>query len=172
VPRFFVLARPNQGFVRGGEHPAKERIVTLARSELPAARFYKHTDGSPCFEHEGETWTTGWPLADEMSWRFFRLSDDNLAWELVDRAKGRALPIATLRFDYSAYPNGVLSDVKQCVGKSGWLRVSKLTKWDRNAIDAALDRLSRLQFAKSLTWFCQPMPLSSSAIGDTMKAIP
>ena len=105
----------------------EERIVTLARSELPAAKFHKHTDGSPCFEHAGETWTTGWPLADDMNWRFFRLSDDNLARELVDRAKGRALPIATLRFDYSAYPNGVLADVKQCVGKSGWLRVSKLT---------------------------------------------
>lgn len=105
----------------------EERIVTLARSELPTAKFYKHTDGSPCFEHAGETWTTGWPLADDMGWRFFRLSDDNLAWELVDQAKARSLPIATLRFDYSAYPNGVLADVKQCVGKAGWLRVSKLT---------------------------------------------
>jgi hypothetical protein len=37
------------------------------------------------------------------------------------------LPTATLRFDYSAYQNGVLADVKQCVGKAGWLRVSKLT---------------------------------------------
>jgi hypothetical protein len=26
-----------------------------------------------------------------------------------------------------SYPNGVLADVKQYVGKSGWLRVSKLT---------------------------------------------
>jgi hypothetical protein len=64
----------------------EERIVTLARCELPAAKFYKHTDGSPCFEHAGETWTTGWPLADDMGWRFFRLSDDTLASELVGRA--------------------------------------------------------------------------------------
>jgi ERCC4-related helicase len=105
----------------------EERIITLARSELPTAKFYKHTDGSPCFEHAGQTWTTGWPLADEMGWRFFRLSDENLARELVDRAKRRSLPTATLRFDYSAYQNGVLADVKQCVGKAGWLRVSKLT---------------------------------------------
>jgi ERCC4-related helicase len=105
----------------------EERIITLARSELPAAKFFKHTDGSPCFEHAGETWTTGWPLADDMGWRFFRLSDDNLARRLVDEAKGRALPVATLRFCYSAYPNGVLADVKQCIGKAGWLRVSKLT---------------------------------------------
>jgi hypothetical protein len=104
----------------------EERIITVARSELPTAKFYKHTDGSPCFDHAGETWTTGWPLADEMGWRFFRVSDDNLALELVDRAKRRSLPIATLRFDYSAYPNGVLADVKQCVGKAGWVRVSKL----------------------------------------------
>ena len=104
----------------------EERLMTLARSELPAARFYRHSDGSPCFDHEGTTWTTGWPLADKMTWRFFRLSDDNLARQLVEQAKARSLPVAALRFDYSAYPNGVLADVKQCAGKSGWLRVSKL----------------------------------------------
>jgi SNF2 family DNA or RNA helicase len=42
----------------------EERIVTLARSELPAAKFYKHTDGSPCFEHGGEApFTDITPLA-------------------------------------------------------------------------------------------------------------
>jgi len=80
----------------------EERLITIARSELPDAKFAKHADGSPVFTHNGETWTTGWPLADEQNWKFFRLSDGNLARELVDRAKGRTLPFAKLTFDYKA----------------------------------------------------------------------
>jgi ERCC4-related helicase len=104
----------------------EERLITIARSELPDADFSKHTDGSPVFIHDGQTWTTGWPLADEQNWKFFRLADDNLASELVEQAKGRILPLAQLTFDYSTYGNGVLADVKQHVGRAGWLRVSRL----------------------------------------------
>jgi superfamily II DNA or RNA helicase len=104
----------------------EERLVTIARAELPEARFTKHTDGSPCFDHAGVTWTTGWPLADEMGWKFFRLSDESLARELVDRSKSRALPLAALHFDYRDYQNGQLADVQQMIGKAGWLRISKL----------------------------------------------
>jgi len=104
----------------------EERLVTIARAELPEAMFTKHTDGSPCFDYEGVTWTTGWPLADEMGWKFFRLSDESLARELVDRSKARALPLAAIRFDYRDYQNGQLADVQQMIGQAGWLRVSKL----------------------------------------------
>jgi hypothetical protein len=105
----------------------EERLVTIARAELPNAVFTKHEDGSPCFDHEGARWTTGWPLADEMGWKFFRLTDDNLAASLVHRAKARLLPVAALRFDYREYENGQLADVKALAGQAGWLRVSKLT---------------------------------------------
>src|SRR5262249_22712837 len=74
----------------------EQRLMVVAKAELPAARFWLHTDGSPCFECEGETWTTGWPLADDEGWRFFRVADDNLALNLVTTAKGRALPISCL----------------------------------------------------------------------------
>ena len=104
----------------------EERLITLARAELPDAPFHTHTDGSPCFEHDGETWTTGWPLADDMSWKFFRLADGNLAQTLVDRAKARQLPVAKITFDYSQYAHGQLSDVKLHVGRAGWLTVSRL----------------------------------------------
>lgn len=104
----------------------EERLVTIARAELPSAAFTRHTDGSPCFDHEGETWTTGWPLADEMSWKFFRLTDGNLAGDLVNRAKARSLPVAKVRFDYRDYENGQLADVKALIGQAGWLRASKL----------------------------------------------
>lgn len=104
----------------------EERLITIARAELPHAAFTKHGDGSPRFDHDGQTWTTGWPLADEMGWKFFRLSDGNLAADLVDRAKARTLPLAKMRFDYSDYENGQLADVKALIGQAGWLRVSKL----------------------------------------------
>lgn len=107
----------------------EQRLVTLARAELRDVSFTEHTDGSPCFTYNGETWTTGWPLADQMNWHFFRLSDGNLAQELVAAAKGRALPTARVRFDYSArlatgQPR--FADVEPYVGSTGWLRISKL----------------------------------------------
>jgi superfamily II DNA or RNA helicase len=104
----------------------EERLITVARAELPEVTFSKHADGSPRFDHGGQTWTTGWPLADVMGWKFFRLSDGNLARELVDRSKARTLPLAALRFDYRDYQNGQLADVSQMVGQAGWLRISKL----------------------------------------------
>jgi superfamily II DNA or RNA helicase len=104
----------------------EERLVTIARAELPDAAFSKHTDGSPVFVHDGETWTTGWPLADDRKWKFFRLADGNLASALAASAKARTLPLASLTFDYSAYGNGVLANVQRHVGRSGWLRVSRL----------------------------------------------
>jgi superfamily II DNA or RNA helicase len=104
----------------------EQRLTTIARAELPDHRFFDHTDGSPCFEHEGETWTTGWPLADQQGWRFFRLADGNLARQLVDRAKARSLSPSTLRFSYGTQPQGQLSDVRLLVGQSGWLRIAKL----------------------------------------------
>lgn len=104
----------------------EERLITIARAELPDATFSKHTNGKPVFNHNGETWTTGWPLADEQGWKFFRLADGNLASTLTASAKARMLPIASLTFDYSTYGNGVLANVKQHIGRSGWLRVSRL----------------------------------------------
>lgn len=104
----------------------EERLITIARAELPDAAFSKHTDGSPVFIHDGETWTTGWPLADEQQWKFFRLADGNLALRLTENAKARTLPLASLTFDYSAYGNGVLANVQRHVGRSGWLRISRL----------------------------------------------
>lgn len=104
----------------------EERLVTMARAELPDVTFSKHSDGSPVFVHDGDTWTTGWPLADNQSWKFFRLADGNLASILADRAKARTLPPAKVTFDYKAYPNGVMVDVQRHLGRSGWLQVSRL----------------------------------------------
>ena len=105
----------------------EERLIAIARAELPSASFSKYSDGSPVFVHEDDTWTTGWPLADEQNWKFFRLADGNLASELTAKAKSRTLPLAKLTFNYSAYSNGILADIQRHVGRSGWMRVSRLS---------------------------------------------
>ncbi len=105
----------------------EESLATIAAAELPEAAFHWHDDGSPCFDYQGQTWTTDWALADARNWRFFRLADGELAESLVDRAKGRPLGPARLIFSYGAYKgDGQLSDVKQQIGRAGWLKVSLL----------------------------------------------
>lgn len=107
----------------------EKRLQVLARVELPDAEFSEHTDGSPCFKLEGETWTTGWPLAEEMDWHFFRLGDGTLADKLVRQAKERTLPVQTVAFDYDAYRRdggGRMADIEAYRGHTGWVSVSKL----------------------------------------------
>ena len=103
----------------------EQRLLTVARAELPGARF--HPDAPRRFDHDGRTWTTEWPLADVKNWQFFRLAEDNLASQLVEAARARSLPLATLRFDPEAYTGGRLSDVEAIRGQAGWLRVTRLT---------------------------------------------
>ncbi|NYS26585.1 DEAD/DEAH box helicase [Rhodobacteraceae bacterium 2376] len=101
----------------------KRALLGLARAELPEARF--HPDHVQRFDHDGHTWSTEWPEADERGWRFFRVADDGLADRLIARAMARDLPPATLRFDYDAY-QGNLGDVAALRGQSGWMRVARL----------------------------------------------
>ena len=101
-----------------------KRLMIVARAELPDAHF--HGDHSPRFDHEGQTFTTEWPLADDQGWQFFRLADGNLAEGIVEAAKNRHMPIAHIRFDHSAH-DGLLADVRDLGGKSGWIKLSKLS---------------------------------------------
>lgn len=101
----------------------KRALLGVARAELPEARF--HDDHAQRFDHDGETWSTEWPEADERGWRFFRLGDDGLADRLVQQAKARDLPPAALNFDYGSY-RGNLADVALLLGQSGWMRVARV----------------------------------------------
>lgn len=124
------LLRNRQDDLRRVLSTFEQRLEVLARAELPEAAFWRHEDGSPCFEHDGETWTTGWPLADDKNWKFFRLTDDNLATDLVAAAKGRALPVGTVVFDYAGHmaAGGLrLTDIEPFRGSAGWMRVSLLS---------------------------------------------
>ena len=102
----------------------KRTLLNLARAELPGARF--HEDHVERFDHDGATYTTEWPLADDRGWNFFRLADGRLADALVQQAKDRALSVADVVFDYGADGSN-FSDVATYRGASGWLRVARLT---------------------------------------------
>lgn len=116
--------KTRKGEIQANMSEFDKALLAVARAELPDARF--HDDDGRRFDWNGHTYTTEWPLADELDWKFFRLIEGTLATELVDRAKARTFSLPEhLRFDLSAYP-GVLADVDQLRGRSGWLRVSKL----------------------------------------------
>jgi ERCC4-related helicase len=102
------------------------RLTMIARAELPDARF--HGPDSPRFDHDGMTWTSEWPIADENDWQFFRLSDGNLASKLVAACKERQANdgAVAMTFDPADYPfPGQLAAVAGLRGKSGWLRIGK-----------------------------------------------
>ena len=116
--------KTRKGMIEGSLNEFTRRLITIARAELPDAKF--HGDQSPRFDYQGKTYTTEWPLADERGWQFFRLADGTLAETLVHQAKGRELDARCLRFDHSAYP-GLLADVRDLGGKKGWLQLSKFS---------------------------------------------
>jgi superfamily II DNA/RNA helicase len=99
-------------------------LLRVARAELPKARF--HDDDERRFDWQGDTYTTEWPLADERGWKFFRLIEGTLAFQLVAQAKARQFDSTQhLRFKLAEY-DGLLADVEQLRGAKGWLKVSKL----------------------------------------------
>lgn len=70
------------------------------------------------------TYCPDWRLADQRGDTFLR-AEHPLAQRLISRAAGRDLPVRHLRLDYSSHPT-VVSGLAPLVGRSGWLRVSKL----------------------------------------------
>ncbi|MFA6117875.1 MAG: SNF2-related protein [Sphingomonas sp.] len=105
----------------------KQRLLMVAKAELPEARF--PTPDSESFGWDGKQWTTKWPLADENDWQFFRVNE-GLGDDLIKRAKARVVQDGAeyVRFDPSAYPYpGQLGGVSDLIGQSGWLRAFKAT---------------------------------------------
>ena len=133
--------RARDAAITGTLDAFKQRLLTIVKAELPETRFH---DGYPeRFDYQGETYTTEWPLADEMNWHFFRIADGALARTVVDRAKDRALAPSKLSFAYDAYRaagNARLSAIEGLIGKSGWLQVA-LLKAETAKPDANRERL-------------------------------
>lgn len=99
-------------------------LLALTRYELDGrARF---STEEPAFTLEtGQGYHLNWKKADDGGCAFYRL-DHPLAHELIDKAKARKLPVAEVEFQYTGHP-GQLSAIRELVGQSGWLQLSKLT---------------------------------------------
>lgn len=105
----------------------QRRLLLVARAELPEAVF--HRENGTEFDYNGKTYTTAWPTADEKDWHFFRLSDGNLAMEVVEQALSRqSNGLVSLAFNPEHYPfDGQLGDVNALKNQSGWMRVAKVS---------------------------------------------
>ena len=118
--------KDRNGEIKGVLDEFDRALLTLVRAERPDARF--HDDDPRRFDLDGKTWTTEWQQADASAMSFFRLTDDNLATELVERAKLPKLATASVAFHYDQLgPGGHLADVAQHIGAKGWLDAAKVT---------------------------------------------
>jgi superfamily II DNA or RNA helicase len=113
-----------QGVIHQQLDEFQRALLIVARAELPNARF--HDDHAQRFDHNGDTYTTEWPVADDKGWRFFRLADGLLADSLIAQAKTRNLEPAAVTFTYGAY-TGNLGDVEAQIGTGGWMQAARLT---------------------------------------------
>jgi superfamily II DNA or RNA helicase len=125
-----VVARLRQrgSEIQGTLDVFAQRLLTVAKAELPDAKF--HAPNGPRFDFEGKTWTTEWPLADEKGWQFFRLAEATLAEKIVAAARDRVMDWADLTFDYAAYRAAgwpKIANVERFAGQSGWASVSRLS---------------------------------------------
>lgn len=103
------------------------RLMITARAELPEADFPHDALGR--FDHEGRTYTTQWPVADDNDWQFFRVSD-GLGERIIEQAKTRdhTAQTAEMTFYPDDYPfTGKVGALDALKGKAGWLKVSKAT---------------------------------------------
>jgi ERCC4-related helicase len=106
----------------------QERLLLLARGELPQARFEDRH-----FEWQGECHYLDWKEAEAHGCAFFQV-ETGLGEELIRRAKERPLGPAHLVFRYAA-PLGQFSDLKAFIGKSGWMKVEVLSLESRQGLD-------------------------------------
>jgi superfamily II DNA/RNA helicase len=109
----------------------ERQLMTFTWAELPNA--LRINDKR--FELDGKIYSIEWPEADAKGWQFYRLGqEDDLAEQLITRAKERSLAPATIRFDYSAYNgDGQFSDLLPYRGQAGYMSATKMTV--QNAVE-------------------------------------
>lgn len=104
-------------------HEYEQVLLDLAKAELPDAEI-----GRNHFRHAGKRFDLSWTNVQANDSEFFRLqaSEHYLAWDLVRKAKQRALAPAKLIFDESQL-QGQYADLLLWKGQSGTLQVVNLT---------------------------------------------
>lgn len=170
-----VIARLKfrQGAVSSSLDEFKRTLLTLARAELPEARF--HPDHVERFDYDSETYSTEWPEADERGWKFFRLADEGLADQIIVRAIHRDLDPAEVAFNYNAY-DGKLADVAPYRGRSGWLKVARLKlvtparTFDELVCAAATDDGEVVNAETAARMLAVPGSVTGAAIGVAPEA--
>jgi ERCC4-related helicase len=100
-----------------------------------------------------------WKEAEKQGDTFYR-QDHPLAVKVIDRAIDRRLSVAALSFDYTGSKANI-SVLKQLVGESGWLEVSKLT----------VESLEAEEFLLFTAMADDGSPLSED-IGEKLFALP
>ena len=120
-------------------------LLSLTRHELHDAATFR--DGEAAFEYRGELagikapagiYHLDWRHAEAHGGTFYRL-EHPLAEALVEKARSRTLPPATVVFDYAAH-GAIVSALDPLHGQEGWLQLVRL------AVDS-LDREEFLVFA-------------------------
>ena len=129
-----VVARLRQ---RGNEievtlNAFEQRLLTVARAELPDARF--HAPTGPRFDYDGRTWTTEWPLADETRLAVLpaRRGDARRADRRMT-ARARQVPPTAITFDYGCLPAGRMAAAWQCRAAERAIRLAYRVSPERDA---------------------------------------
>jgi len=106
----------------------EQHLLDLARAELPEATVERNH-----FVYQNRRYDLSWELAEQNDSEFFRLQaeEHQLAWRLVQRAKGRkptgeALSGAELTFYYDRL-EGEFSALRAYLGCSGLLQLEKVS---------------------------------------------
>ena len=103
-------------------------LLHLTQHELRGDAEFDNS--TPRFCYRGDQAEIGWYNLDwkeaEQGHEHFYRQDHPLALRVIDQAKDRTLPVATISLDYSNYESKI-SVIEKLVGQSGWMDISRLT---------------------------------------------
>lgn len=106
----------------------ERRLLMVAQAGLLGIRLARSSPTA--FEHGGRWWSVRWKEAEENGWTFFRANEGE-GRRLVSEAEGRDMSQAAqcLVLRPSRYPfPGRLSVVEELAGRSGWMRVWRVSQ--------------------------------------------
>lgn len=106
----------------------QERLLLLAKGEIPQAEFQDRH-----FELESRCYYLDWKEAEIHKCEHFQ-AESGFGAEMVETAKARVLGPAQLKFRYGLIKEQ-FSDLKDFIGKSGWIKVEAFSIESRQGLD-------------------------------------
>lgn len=102
-----------------------QRLMLLATMSLSSSENpLKPLANQAGFIWNNQRFLLNWQLAEETDGLFFR-PQDGLGAQLIYDAKQAALPLASLRLVYASQEGGQWVDIKNLIGQSGYLQLTK-----------------------------------------------